>query len=195
VSGHRSFVAITLPPHVVDALLDIGEELRRVAPRWQDQKWVAENNLHITLKFLGNLETDGLHALRSDLGRAMARVSAFSLRLEGVRGVSSHGRRSMVWATFDDPEGKCEALASAVEQVAAVHGVDLDGRPFTPHVTLVRARKPLPLPSEALTSTNTELVARDISMSVPSATLFTSTLTRTQPVYEEVQTWLFARSE
>lgn len=191
MTARRSFVALELEPQVVAALLGAGETLRKLAPTWRDEKWVAENNLHVTLKFLGTVKSGVLEALQSDLDGTLSRTHAFTMPLRGLRAIPSHGRRSMVWATLDDSEGRCARLAEQIDDAAAVHGIERDAKRFTPHVTLVRARKPRRLDAEALSSSNLVVAQRRASMSVLSATLFASTLTRTGPVYDRVATWRF----
>jgi 2'-5' RNA ligase len=95
----------------------------------------------------------------------------------------------MVWARFSDDEGRCADLAGRVEGAAAAIGLPAEQRSFAPHVTLVRARRPRALDGAALTGANAVACAEQISMSVLSATLFASTLTRTGPVYEAIDSW------
>jgi RNA 2',3'-cyclic 3'-phosphodiesterase len=190
VTGIRSFVALELPGHVTAALLGAGEAIRRAAPEWRDEKWVAEPNLHVTLKFLGTLDAHALGALRNSLTSALATHEVFEMRLEGVRS-APRTRHAMLWATFSDPDGLCAALARTVEAAAASCGLERDDRRFVPHVTLVRARRARTLSVESLTSANALMAEQDISMSVLSATLFASTLTPRGPIYDRLDTWSF----
>jgi RNA 2',3'-cyclic 3'-phosphodiesterase len=193
MSARRSFVAIELPPLVVSALLRAGKTIRLAATHWRDDKWVSEHNLHITLKFLGTVEESVLQALQADLGPALERITIFPMTLERTLAIPHHGHRNMIWATFTDPDGQCARLASIVDEVAARHNIERDTRPFAPHVTLVRARKPRRLTHEALNSANAEILAHHVSMSVSSATLLASTLTPAGPVYERLHKWTFSQ--
>lgn len=190
MKGTRSFVALELPGHVTASLLDAGEAIRRTAPEWRDEKWVAKPNLHVTLKFLGSLDARTLDALRHSLTRSLATQEVFEMRLEGVQ-IAPRTRHAMLWGTFSDSNGLCTALAATVEGVATSCGLERDERRFVPHVTLVRARKARRVFAEALTSANALLAEQDVSMSVLSATLFASTLTPRGPVYERLETWTF----
>jgi RNA 2',3'-cyclic 3'-phosphodiesterase len=190
VNGIRSFVALELPGHVTAALLGAGEAIRQAAPDWRGEKWVAEPNLHVTLKFLGTVDTATLGRLRDSLTSSLQAHEVFEMRLEGVRG-APRARHAMLWATFSDAGGSCAALATTVEAAAASCGLERDERRFVPHVTLVRARRARRLSADSLTSANAMLAEQDISMSVLSATLFASTLTPRGPVYERLDTWAF----
>jgi RNA 2',3'-cyclic 3'-phosphodiesterase len=192
VSDLRCFVALELQPHTAATLLEAGAALRDVDPSWRDEKWVAEQNLHITLTFMGALAEERVDALADALGSALAEQTAFRMRLASVRALPSPRRCSMVWAAFDDAENDpCEALASRVMAVAAQFDQATDGHLFAPHVTLVRARRPHRLDPDALTKANGALTCGNPSMSVPSATLFASTLTRQGPIYERLARWDF----
>ena len=78
--------------------------------------------------------------------RAPTRPSRKSRRsscaLESLRAVPRPGRASMLWCVPEDPLGRCARLAQVADDVAAQFGVERETRTFTPHVTLVRARRP-----------------------------------------------------
>jgi RNA 2',3'-cyclic 3'-phosphodiesterase len=195
VSDLRCFVALELEPHIVATLLEAGSALRAADLSWRDEKWVAAENLHITLKFIGTLAEQRASALVSALGAAMAEQRAFRLQLADVSAVPSPQRSSMVWATFRDAQNHaCMTLASRVEAVAAQFDVPAEDRRFAPHVTLVRARRPKRLDSDALARANTALTCSAPSMSVSSTTLFASMLTRQGPVYEQLARWDFSEA-
>jgi 2'-5' RNA ligase len=190
VSTRRCFVALELPPDVVDGLLGAGEALRTAEPTWVAEKWVAPANLHVTLKFLGNLDDAGVSSLSERLAAACAHTQAFELRLAEVCASPRAQKATMVWARFaDDPPGSCARLARAVDAAAVSIGLPPERRKFVAHATLARARKPRRMGSEALTCANETGPASRISMSVLSATLFASTLTRRGPVYEVIAHW------
>jgi 2'-5' RNA ligase len=189
VSATRSFVAIELSHPVRERLRKVRAELASRAPEWRDEKWVAENNLHLTLKFLGGLEDAQLAEMRTQLSVALAGVAPYALCVAGLKAVPALRRCSMVWARFSDDEGRCADLAWRVEGAVAAIGLPAEQRSFAPHVTLVRARRPRALDGATLTSVNAVARAQQISMSVRSATLFASTLTRTGPVYETIDSW------
>ncbi|HEY5541488.1 MAG TPA: RNA 2',3'-cyclic phosphodiesterase [Coriobacteriia bacterium] len=192
MSGTRCFVAIELTDDVRERLREARSALLEQAPAWRGEKWVGEHNLHITLKFLGSLDEDQLAEVRSAVGHALAGTISFQMRLAGLRAVPRPRRCSMVWAQFADTESACADLAATVERAVLTCGIAAEERPFTPHVTLARARRPRRLPDEALTSADAVITTLPISMSVLSATLFGSTLTRTGPVYEAIYSWAFS---
>jgi 2'-5' RNA ligase len=100
----------------------------------------------------------------------------------------------MLWASVIDATGRCEELAQAVTTIAAECGVTLADKPFAPHVTLVRARRPRRMSAEVTAVISAEALGDGVSMSVPSATLYSSTLTPVGPVYERLAQWSLTES-
>jgi hypothetical protein len=85
-----------------------------VAPAWAGEKWVAEANLHVTLRFIGMLPDTQVDAAAAALAGAAALHEPFALRLAAFRARPTSRRAHMVWATLDDTEGACASLAADV---------------------------------------------------------------------------------
>lgn len=190
----RCFVGIPLAPQVVDALVRATATFSREDPAWTGEKWVREENLHVTLAFLGRVEEGSLAGLLQRLDGALAEVEAFDLHLRGIKPVPARRRSKMLWAALDDPDGACARLAAAIVSAAGLETGE-PHRPFKPHITLARARRPRAVSLAALDAANAALLrAQDVeTVSVPGATLFASTLGTAGPVYEEIRRWEFHR--
>ncbi len=186
----RTFVGIDLDDSWRDALSAACEAVREVESSWRDDRWVPADNLHLTLKFMGEIPGDMLPSLADQLTRACAAVTPFALPLDrAIMAVPRPQRATMLWTCFDDPDGRCAALASIVQDVSATYGVAPDTREFRPHVTLVRARRPRklgPHSQEAGADAVVAALGRPWSLSVSAVTLFTSELTPTGAVYERI---------
>ena len=182
----RCFVAIELEPRVVDELVLVAEALRSADPVWRGEKWVAAENLHITLKFLGDLPEPSLALFAEDLTAAVAELQAFDLVLMRLQARPSASRARMIWVEFADPGAGFRALSETVDVVASNYGVERGRRAPTAHATLARARKPRRVAEAAIEAGNGVLANSATPMSVSRATLFTSMLTRSKPVYERV---------
>jgi len=124
---HRLFVAIRPPEPIRDLLIDAMDDSADF--RWQD-----EEQLHITLRFAGEVD----RPMAEDLAAALARIHAerFSLR---VRGVGRFEQRSSgaLWAGVE-PKEPVAALAAKVERVCQQVGLEPEVRAFYPHITLAR---------------------------------------------------------
>jgi RNA 2',3'-cyclic 3'-phosphodiesterase len=183
----RCFAAVDLSRPVRSACSAVGRAIRVAEPEWVGEKWVAEQNLHVTLAFFGNVAQDRLLGLSDGLSAAAGGVGRFGLAPAGLKAVPGLRRCQMVWARFDDPDGSCAELARAFEAAARPFGVEFASRPFKAHVTLVRARRPRHLRAETLDEAQAVFSAgAGAAMSVPRATFYASTLTPSGPVYEVI---------
>lgn len=128
---HRLFVALRPPAAVREALLDAMEGLE--GARWQD-----EEQLHLTLRFVGEVETP----VANDLAAALEPIAAepFALRVAGVGTFDRKGMPTAVWARVP-PTDALEALRQKVERACERAGLARETRRFTPHITLARLNR------------------------------------------------------
>lgn len=126
--SHRLFVAIRPPEPIRERLLDTMEGIE--GARWQD-----DEQLHLTLRFIGEVE----RPVANELAEAMARIDApsFPIDVSGVGHFERKGRPHAVWARVEPSEG-LERLRQKVERACAGVGLERDTRRFTPHITLAR---------------------------------------------------------
>jgi len=94
-----------------------------------------------------------------------------------------------VWGVLDDLGGRGASLAGTLRTAASSMGVPADGKAFTPHVTLCRARRPHPAPTDALARANRALPTPPRVVSDPPVTLYQSRLTPHGPQYRAIATW------
>jgi 2'-5' RNA ligase len=104
--------------------------------------WVAEPNLHVTLKFLGRVDAGQVDAVSRALRDGVARAPAFSLRLEGLGAFPTATRARVIWAGVADGAEACAAIAGLADGALAPLGFPTEARAFSPHVTLGRVREP-----------------------------------------------------
>lgn len=125
---HRLFVALRPPPDIRDTLVDVMDELP--GARWQD-----EEQLHVTLRFIGEVERHQAE----DIAAALATVSAPAIeaRVDGVGTFDRRGRVDTLWARIV-PAEPLAALHRKVDQALARAGVARDERRYLPHLTLAR---------------------------------------------------------
>ncbi len=125
---HRLFAAIRPPAAVIDALLDLEGDI--AGARWQD-----ESQLHLTLRFFGEIEPRAADDL--DAALVQVRAAPFALALRGVGHFETKGRAHSLWAGLA-PSGALLALQRQVEGAARRAGLTPESRKFAPHVTLAR---------------------------------------------------------
>lgn len=137
----RLFVAIALPPPVRAAIVPALRQIAEMAPR---AKPVPPENLHATLRFLGETEPGALPALIAAIGSAAERTAPFEVRVAGTGHFGARARPHVLYAGITTGASELRAAARAVS--LALSETDAGGRkgneqpPFTPHVTLARAR-------------------------------------------------------
>ena len=170
---HRLFIAIRPPEDIVDLLIDImddGPELR----------WVAADNVHLTLRFIGEVE----RPLASDIADALGRVraEAFALRLTGV-GMFDQRNGGALWAGAE-PKPPVTALAAKVDRACQSAGIEAEHRAFHPHITITRYRRQERALAQDFLERNRGFATADFT--VDRFTLFESRLSRHGAHYEEV---------
>jgi 2'-5' RNA ligase len=181
----RCFLAIELPDEAKVTLEHAGAAIRNTEPSWADEKWVAPGALHVTLKFLGELEPELAQRFAVEFSARARAVQPFSLELTGLTAVPRSGRASMVWAGVGDPSARCAQLAAAAEELSRVCGIRQSEKAFRPHVTLVRARRPRCVSVATLDDAVIEsAIDQSVPMSVLSASLFSSRLTPSGALHE-----------
>lgn len=183
----RCFLAFDLPDEAIRRLADARRAFLEASGGWEQEKWVAPGLLHVTLKFIGPLEDASVDEAVLALLEACAPLPPAALELTGLRAVPSPRRANMLWATMRDVDGSVGRVAGVVDALlAARFGVPVSERAFAPHVTLARARRPRRAGEDAIGAANSRLAPvqdRVGPMSVPSLTLYSSTLGREGPTY------------
>lgn len=127
----RLFAAIVPPAPVIDALLDTMEAL-------ENARWQYDEQLHLTLAFLGDVPPVKV----DDLVASLARVNfePFALEVKGVGHFEHKGRVHAVWAGVA-PGPALLALQASVAQACAAAGCPPDQRRYLPHITLARMNR------------------------------------------------------
>ena len=115
------------------------ERLRRL-PGGDEVRWVPRENLHVTLRFLGNIDPALAPELLECVGRETSALAPFELTLTGVSLFPSP-KRPRVVAYELAPEAPLAGLAAAVERGVVAAGLPAEARPFRPHLTLGRIRE------------------------------------------------------
>lgn len=177
----RTFVAITLEPTIserADALI------ARMKPHAEKARWVEQENLHLTLLFLGDLDDREVADACRQADWAARANQPFHARLAGVRAIPDINRPKALWLGVTDGEEELQRLQSDM-----VDGlVDLmprsENKPYVPHLTLARLGRGLQGTSEHLPEVLAGLSDYDAGdMQVTEATVYASELYRNGPEY------------
>lgn len=132
----RTFIAIDLEAEIKKKLLALIQELEatRAAIRW-----VQPGGLHLTLKFLGEIDEAQAARVKAVLTAAAGHHAAFPLRLEGTGIFPGERNPRILWAGFA-AEPKLIALQTELEKALESEGFAREERAFSPHLTLGRVK-------------------------------------------------------
>jgi 2'-5' RNA ligase len=169
---HRLFVAIRPPEPIRDLLIDAMDDSA-------DFRWQNEDQLHLTLRFVGEVERPVADDLAAALGTI--RAAPFEIRLAGV-GRFEQRSKGALWAAVE-PKAPLAALAAKVERACLAAGLQPERRAFHPHITLARWKGRRTREVAAFLERNSALASPPFT--VDSFSLFESHLSRHGAHYEE----------
>lgn len=156
-------------------------------------KWVPLENIHITIKFIGNLNTTHMDALQVDLSNALASLPVFQIESNQIGAFPNIKNPRIIWLGIRYPIHMKHTF-SQIETILKVYGYPVENRPFKPHLTLGRVKKNVSL--KDLLDISCHLSSYKLnevgSMRAKDLTLFKSTLTPDGPFYEELFQFSFA---
>jgi len=140
--ARRLFVALEPTDPVRRRLATTAADLKRSAGRAADEvRWVQAENVHLTLQFLGAVPDERVAAIEAAVREAAAGSRVLSLEVKGAGGFPNARRPRVVWVGV---QGDLPALAALVQDLGrrlAPLGFAPEARPYSPHLTLGRARE------------------------------------------------------
>lgn len=135
----RIFIAVRLPDDVI-------QKITRIAQYFQSQlpegalKWVETENLHLTLRFLGEIPEATIEKIQPVLAQVAAGQGPFMLSVEGLGMYPSANQPRTIWLGVQGAK-PVKSLHAQLEQSLEKIGIDKETRPFHPHLTLARIRE------------------------------------------------------
>jgi len=177
----RIFIAVDIPDGEVKE--KIREFQRAVAHTGADLKLVEPENIHITLRFLGDVATDVIENLKTELDRIQ--FHPFNITLKGVGVFPDYRRINVVWVGIDEGNIGIVDLYGKINRSLTRIGIPPDRRGLSPHLTVARVRSGRN--REALSKTVAGLEGVEFgSIEVKSFHLKKSTLTPRGPIYQSL---------
>jgi RNA 2',3'-cyclic 3'-phosphodiesterase len=132
VEVKRLFVSLELPASIAELLV-------RLNPRVPGVRWLAADQIHLTLAFLGGVAAEEEEKLRVNL-RAI-QFSSFFLPLQGLGSFPAKGRPKVIWMGVGHGHPHLFQMHKRVTDAALAAGIEADLRPWHPHITLARCEK------------------------------------------------------
>ena len=139
MSTIRTFIAIHLPTDVKAALDDVARHLDSRVPRGAI-RWVRPEQMHLTLRFLGDTDTDRLPSIQATMDAVAAGNTPFEMHLESVGCFPNRRRPRISWVGLVGEDAGLSALKKALDEALIPLGRPLENKPFRAHLTLGRVK-------------------------------------------------------
>jgi len=189
--GIRCFLAVDISPQIKELVLQVRHKCKG---HDLPLRWVNPDGIHLTLKFLGEIDPGLVDRIADTLDRAAPLSSDFTVSFKEV-GAFPHARKARVlWLGVDRGREELVALQRKIDHELDLRlKVDREKRPFTPHLTLARMKVPGPMDQLlAAISVETELIRQE--MQVHDLRFYKSTLRPAGAEYSVIRTFQFQKS-
>lgn len=135
----RAFIAVDLPQTIQEAIEKQTSRLRQAMGE-ASIRWIPPQNIHLTLKFLGNISASHMDFLKQLLHQTADSHTPFDLQIGGIGSFPNSKLPRVLWAGIHAP-ADLASLQKNIEAGAARLGYEKEARPFSPHLTLGRVRQ------------------------------------------------------
>lgn len=178
----RTFVAVEIDAAITGRAVEVIDKLRSVPV---DVKWVEPENMHLTVKFLGDVDISDTYEVCKAVTRAVKDVEPFDLEIRGVGAFPNIQRPRTIWFGGGEGEQQMADLANRLDNELFKVGFRKEGRRFQTHLTLGRVHTERGPALADLSRLLEEYVDLEVgSTPIDEVIIFSSTLTRTGPVYD-----------
>ena len=183
----RSFIAIELPDTLKDEINRLESGLQKAMPG-SGTKWVNAHSIHLTLKFLGNIDISQVNSIEKAMELVSGETAPFQLKTGALGAFPNLRRVQVVWIGLTGGVDRLQVLQQALDSSLARIGFGLETRPFNPHLTLARVRREASLAErqtlgELLARTSVNLVS---GINVSAISLIKSELDRSGAIYHRI---------
>lgn len=177
----RCFIAIEIPEVIKSELLEIGEELKK---HGADVRWVKPDNIHLTLKFLGNIKEEIAGKISGIIEAICSHYDSFDLTIKGLSVFPNRKSPRVLWVGIEG-NNILATLQKEVDEGMSSIGFENEKREFTAHFTLGRFRSSRG--KEALLDTINQRKNDNFgSITVRSLSLMKSDLSPTEAKYSKI---------
>ncbi len=177
----RLFIALPLPGEIEEHL---GKAIFALKQKKGKVKWVAPKNIHLTVKFLGEVEEDKLGEITSRLDNIAQNNEAIHSMVHNVGAFPNLFHPKVIWAGLEGDTDRMEKIAVEIEEAMAPLGFEREERRFKPHLTLGRIKDSRGM--EEMTEYIGTFRMTPAPVYLDRIVLFKSTLTPKGPIYERL---------
>jgi RNA 2',3'-cyclic 3'-phosphodiesterase len=179
----RTFIAVDVPQPIKMDLDKLIAELRNYAP---DIRWVRAANLHLTLRFLGDITKDSISRLADEIRDNIKEFGPFQISLSGLGGFPNLKRARVIWVGGGQGNDRLYELAPHVEKACINCGFGNTDKPFSSHLTIGRVK--FPKGHEKLISAIESMTYETPVFEVTDVAIFKSDLLPAGPKYTRLET-------
>lgn len=177
----RLFIALPLPEDIEEAL---SKTIFAFKQKGGKVKWVAPKNIHLTLKFLGEVGEDRVVKIKSALDDIAQKYPPISTSVNKIGAFPNLGRPKIIWAGLEGETDRMEKIAGEIENTMEKLGFEKENRRFKPHLTLGRIKDSRGM--EELTDYLKNYSLDPMPLSIDRIVLFKSTLMPRGPIYDRL---------
>ena len=180
----RTFIAVSLSSSV---LAEIKQAVRTFQANSEGVLWVEPKNLHVTLKFLGDMPLNELPQLIDAVTQSVCQARSFDLTFQGFGAFPNWESPKTLWIGCREGSEELRHLADKIDESLLPLGFPKEARRFSPHLTIGRIKKTA-RHSPLLPLLDEQQNRRFGSCSVREVQIFSSELTKRGPIYDELAT-------
>ena len=177
----RTFIALELSSEIKEELARLQAELKKAKA---DVKWAEPDNIHLTLKFLGETEDAKIEQIKEILQQISSEEKPFEISLFKLGAFPNASYIRVIWVGIDKGCANAERIAKSIENESEKIGFPKEVRSFSAHLTLGRVKSPKG--KIALREKISSLEVRPEKTTIRKVTLFKSTLTSSGPIYDSL---------
>ena len=133
----RTFIAIELSKDIKEALARVESHLKYSGA---DVKWVASENIHLTLKFLGEISEEKCEEVKTALDEVAKSTIPFEVSLKDIGAFPKIEFPRVIWIGLDKGTKESIELAAKIDEALSKIGFNKEARPFAAHLTIGRVR-------------------------------------------------------
>lgn len=180
----RTFIAIEISEEIRNTLAQIQSHLKYSGA---DVKWVEKDNIHLTLKFLGEISEEKKELVKSVLDGIARETKPFEITIKEIGAFPKIEFPRVVWVGLDKGSSESKTLAEKIDEALSKIGFEKETRPFASHLTIGRVRSPKNKEAlkEKIQSSGSQLITPN-SQLISSVILFQSTLTPKGSIYTKL---------
>jgi len=178
----RTFIAVSLSSSI---LASVEKLMRTLQTDCEEVRWVEPKNLHVTLKFLGDIPLNDLPQLIHTITQSTSQTDSFDLTFQGFGAFPNRESPKTIWIGCREGSERLVQLAEKIDEGLHSLGFPREARRFSPHLTIGRIKKPVQ--GSPLMSIFDEQQDRLFgSCSISEVQIISSELTRRGPIYDEL---------